>query len=90
VLGVGVNEEAFQQQLYLSQNPVKESFQLINGSGVPVNATIRSMTGRVVASKLPTSERNIHFNTAALASGIYLLTVEAQNGASVHFKLMKQ
>jgi hypothetical protein len=90
VIGVGIEDSNFKNSFYLSQNPVKESFQLINNNGVKVNAFVRDITGKLIYQKWNENSTRIEFDMSEVKSGIYILTVEGNKGQTKNYKIVKK
>lgn len=90
VIGVGLKELNFENNFYLSQNPVENSFQLINNSRITVNASVRSVTGRLVEVKQNVNLSRIEFNMSEATPGIYILTIEGKEGMITNFKIIRR
>lgn len=90
VIGVGLDKFKINNNFSLSQNPVTNSFELINDKGSTVNTYLRSINGRMVEMKQNVSENRIRFNIEDAKPGVYFLTVEGEDGFKANFKIIKQ
>ena len=90
VIGVGLENLEVDRTFFISQNPFKESFNLINESGKNINVHVRSIRGRLVQSTFNVNEYKTEFNMTNKAPGVYIVTIESPTGLTKNFKVIKE
>ncbi|WP_317163951.1 T9SS type A sorting domain-containing protein [Acidiluteibacter ferrifornacis] len=90
VTGVGLHEDGFKSNFYISNNPTKNVFNLYNNNNITVATSLMSLNGKVMEVPQKSTASAIQFDLSELPTGVYILNIQDQEGSMAHFKIVKQ
>lgn len=90
VTGVGLHEDGFKSNFYISNNPTKNVFNLYNNNNITVATSLTSLNGKVMEVPQKSTASAIQFDLSELPTGVYILNIQDQEGSMAHFKIVKQ